>query len=157
MQSGTVREEYRRSTFKRTCIAAVLVVFASAGWADEQHGTQRIFRCEIQGKVTFGDQPCGAAPGTEIVLRPTNSFHIDAPNGESHRDSKPVAQDRRSVKQSESIAAEQQRELQRCQRMADQLVTIQSKLRAGYSAKQGEQLRERQRQLEQQRRTARCR
>jgi len=75
----------------------------------------------------------------------------------SHKSSAKESRREHSARQSNSIAAEQLRAKQRCQRLADQLDTIHSKMNAGYTMQQGERLRERQRQLEQQRRTEQCR
>jgi len=115
----------------------------------------RIFRCEANGKITYSDQRCASTPTTEVVLRPTNSYHADTSPTTPSRSAS--VRREQSPKQAASIADEQQRVKQQCQRLADQLTTIEIKMRSGYSAKQGEQLRERQRQLEQRRRTERCR
>jgi hypothetical protein len=131
------------------------LIGASCFATDPVHA-QRIFRCEAYGRVIYSDQPCVTAPSTEVVLQPANSYHADpAPVSPSAR--KFVEPDARSNREAEAIAAEQQRAKLNCQRLADQLANIENTMRSGYSAKQGERLRERQRQLEQRRRTERCR
>jgi hypothetical protein len=155
MQQGLVARTSGCKRYKHFGLIAVgLIAYTSA--AKEPNSAPPIFRCEVQGSVVFSDRPCATASSTEIVLRPVNSYHNDATIGTSRAKTKTKVP-HRPVKESESITAEAQRAKQRCQRLADQLVNIESTLRSGYSAKEGERLRERQRQLEQRRRTERCR
>jgi hypothetical protein len=135
-----------------------IALISGIGTAAEPAGAQRIFRCEVKGQTTFADRPCPEAPSTEVQLSPVNAYHAEAATGPVSRQAAKASPGReRASKSSGSIANEQQKEQQRCQRLADQLATIRSKMRSGYTADQGEKLRERQRQLEQQRRTERCR
>ena len=131
------------------------LIGASCFATDPVHA-QRIFRCEAYGRIIYGDQPCVAASSTEVVLQPTNSYHAD-PAPVSPPTRKFVKSDVRTNREADAIAAEQQRAKLNCQRLADQLANIENTMRSGYSAKQGEHLRERQRQLELRRRTERCR
>jgi hypothetical protein len=154
MQQGIVTGACTRKLYKHCGFAAIgLIAYASA--AKEPNSAPHIFRCEVQGSFVFSDRPCATAPSTEVVLGSINSYH-DAPSGASREQTKTKVP-HQPAKEPEAITAEAQRAKQRCQRLADQLVNIESTLRSGYSAKQGERLRERQRQLEQRRRTERCR
>lgn len=121
-------------------------------------GASRIYRCVVDEQVVFTDRACASgAAGTQVELTPVNvaAAPLGSP-GDTRRSSsvstRPAA---RAV--TASIAEEQARAKQRCDRLNDQLSVIESKLRAGYSVRQGERLRERQRTLEAQRRTERCR
>jgi hypothetical protein len=157
MQKDAALKLERQKSTQRRGLAIGLGLISYACFAKDPVDVRRIFRCEADGRIIFSDQPCVMAPSTEIVLRPSNSYHSDRPAAELSSTRKIAASQGQSTRQSEAIAAEQQRAKQRCQRLADQLVNIENTMRSGYSAKQGEQLRERQRQLEQQRRTEHCR
>jgi len=154
MQQGNVGDICGRKLYKHRGLAA-LALIAYGSTAAASNSAPQIFRCELQGRPVFSDRPCASAPSTEVVLPTINSYHADAPQSRSGNSSKIKGQSR-PAKEAESIAAEQQRAKQRCQRLADQLVNIEHTMRTGYTAKQGERLRERQRQLEQRRRTERC-
>ena len=118
---------------------------------------RRIFRCESQGRVTYSDTACATAPDkTAVAAEQLNTYAaIDPPQkvGNAANVKRPATRPARD----DSIATEQLRAKQRCQRLADRLATIEVKMRTGYTAPQGERLREQRRQLEQQRRTEKCR
>jgi hypothetical protein len=159
MQRDAAKKIGRHKSARRHGLAVGLGLIACASFANDPIGAQRIFRCEVDGRMVFSDLPCTTVPSIEVVLRPTNSYHADTP-AVSPGTRKIVAPDqstRQSDRQADAIAAEQQRAKLNCQRMADQLIHIENTMRSGYSGKQGERLRERQRQLEQRRRTERCR
>jgi hypothetical protein len=131
------------------------LLIASAGFGADEAGTPRIYRCSLNGQIIFGDRPCSQVPSTEVQLSSFNSYH--APGGTISGARKPASAAREPAgKRSESIAADQQKKKQHCQKLADQLDDLRSKMRSGYSGDQGEKMRNRQRQLERQRRTDRC-
>jgi hypothetical protein len=149
----------RRIKWNGTALSLALI--ASAGFAAEPDGAKHIYRCEVNGQTTFADRPCANAPSSEVVLA-ANFYQPDAnqaaaPNPTSDRPAKLPAKRERVRGNTDSIAAEQAKERQRCQRLTDQLTNIRVKMQSGYTAKQGEKLHERQRQLERQRRTEHCR
>jgi hypothetical protein len=119
-------------------------------------GEGKIFRCVEQGTVTFRDTPCADSRSSEeVTLPPVNSFAATKSTGASAaRTDKPASV--RSDNEA-SIAEEQKRARQQCERLSEQIAAIETKLRAGYTAKQGEQLRERLRELERRKRSERCR
>jgi len=157
MQRDAAKKVGRHKSGRRHGLALGLGLLASACFAKDPTEVQRIFRCEVDGRIVFGDRPCVTVPSTEVVLGPTNSYHAVAPAAASPTARKFAASDDQTTRQSDAIVAEQQRAKLNCQRLADQLVNIENTMRSGYSGKQGERLRERQRQLEQRRRTERCR
>jgi hypothetical protein len=163
MTAGLIKGRTRlRRRIKCNAIVLSLALSAGAGFAGEPGGTKHIYRCEVNGQTTFGDRPCANAPSAEVVLTPANFYHPDAkqagaPTPTSGRTTKSLANRDRGRSNTDSIAAEQAKERQRCQRLADQLTSIRAKMQSGYTAEQGEKLRERQRQLERQRRTEHCR
>jgi flagellar motility protein MotE (MotC chaperone) len=120
----------------------------------------KIYRCIVNEQIVFTDRACaGGEAGSEVELAPVNLS--SAATVESSTRSRTVRESNRSsdraTARQNSIAAEQARAKQRCDRLNDQLATIQARMRAGYSVREGERLRERQRSLEAQRRTERCR
>jgi hypothetical protein len=120
-----------------------------------------IYRCRIDGVDTFSDHPCGetieeydagigrlsildsppaAARTTERAAKKTSTVH-DTPVRNA------------SVKPPRE---EQAVKAKACQRSQQALHKIRDQLRTGYSARQGERLRDRKRDLEEQRRTIGC-
>jgi hypothetical protein len=110
-----------------------------------------IYRCVVNGVVVFADRPCGDdarpyepnaasvssyAPVTADVLQAANA----AP---------------RSAGRREPVPPHAQR-AQACARIEHALDEIRAKQRAGYSLKQGERLKARQRKLAAERRELRC-
>jgi hypothetical protein len=130
-------------------IALGLAVFFF--FANGRAGT--IYRCEQNGILTFSDRPCGADAQTyepdvsrvsEYKPEPT-TFVANAPAREKQRS--------RSVPSTAEVQAKHAAE---CRRIHDSLGAIRDKMRAGYNAKQGERLKERERKLNESRREKRC-
>ncbi len=154
------QQQRRRMTqWLRTTIT-LSALWAGSSYAETTSESRKVFRCQIDRQIVFSDRPCGSAvESTEVHLTANNTYrNSDSAPTPAKTSRAPNHSASRSIERlSNSIAAEQLREKQRCQRLSDQLDTIQAKMRAGYTAQQGERLRERRRQLEQQRRTERCR
>jgi hypothetical protein len=129
----------------------VLAGLTSQGRAAD---TARVFRCTVDGRVTFSDRPCPNADVAEIAVTPANSYTPTEPararSTQKKRESDPGRND-------DSIASEQARAKQQCERLRFQLGSLQEKLRSGYSAKEDRKLHERQRQLQERMRIERCR
>jgi len=110
-----------------------------------------IFKCEIAGVTTFSDRPCGQDaqsqtldPAAINTYAPPPSATIDsAPSVK--RGSKALREDRSEAKRKEA-----------CARYASGLKAIRSKMRSGYTAKEGERLRIRAEKLRDGQRLARC-
>lgn len=145
----------------------ILIVFtwltmAASFDAAAQSAPTKIFRCEVQGRVTFADRPCGAQHN-EVALGPVNSFKADSNSDRKSSatlDSS-ITNRTRSTGEVGSIAAEQLRQKQqqqkRCQQLSNQLDALQAKLRSGYTAKQHNSLQQHRHRLEEQFRQSRCR
>jgi hypothetical protein len=120
-----------------------------------------IYRCRIAGVNTFSDHPCGesveeydagigrlsildsppaAARTAERVAKKASTVH----NTPVHNASVKPPRDEQAVKANA------------CQRSQQVLHKIHNQMRTGYSAKRGERLRDRKRDLEEQRRTLGC-
>jgi hypothetical protein len=112
-----------------------------------------VFRCVVNDVVTFSDRPCGDDAKT---YEPDDARFsaVTAPPTSKPAASLRAAKPKRI--KSGSIAADQMKHAESCARIDRSLRDIRSKMRAGYDAKQGERLNERQRKLNQQRRDERC-
>jgi hypothetical protein len=114
-----------------------------------------VYRCTVQDVTVFSDRPCepDAAryePDTSRV-----STYSPAPSGPSPQ---PVAEPRsRRGRPSAAAGADLARHAAECEHVRKALKEIAARMRAGYSAKEGEQLRERKAKLEGQRRAKKCR
>ena len=114
-----------------------------------------IYRCTVGGVTTFSDRPCAA----EAVPYEPDTSRI------STYDPPPASRTPTSAQPSRSAPArrrasgreDQVRHAAACERLRNSLRDVAARMRAGYNAKQGEQLRERKRRLEQQRRAQKCR
>ena len=114
-----------------------------------------VYRCTVQDVTVFSDRPCepDAAryePDTSRV-----STYSPPPSGPSPQ---PVPEPRtRRARASAAAGADQVRRATDCERLRNSLKDVAARMRAGYNAKQGEQLRERKAKLEAQRRASKCR
>jgi hypothetical protein len=107
-----------------------------------------IYRCETPTGVVFADRPCGATSepyspdlATVSVMSTVQADPVKA---------RPVPRTRTSVVATRDTKAES------CARIEQSLRKIVSTQRAGYTAKQGERLNERKRDLDNKRRALRC-
>jgi hypothetical protein len=123
--------------------------------AESARARATIYRCEVEGVATFSDRPCGersSAYEPEAALLSTYTAPPTPVATHSGKPSRP-----KSIAGPSSIAAEQAKRTEECQRIQASLRDIRSRMRAGYSAKEGERLRARQERLEDRRRSQRCR
>jgi hypothetical protein len=116
--------------------------------------TARVFRCSVDGRVTFSDRPCPNADVAEIAVSTANSY--TPPESPRTRTAVPKREPA-PARTDDSIAAERARAKQHCERLRFQLDSLQEKLRSGYTAKEDRKLHERQRQLQERMRIERCR
>jgi hypothetical protein len=110
-----------------------------------------IFRCDLNGVPTFSDRPCAsAAERYEPDPIATNTYEppptAPAPS--------PAALKPSSRKTAAPAAPDKHKET--CERLAQGLKDTRAKQRAGYKAKEGERIKERQARLKSQLRLARC-
>lgn len=114
-----------------------------------------VYRCTVQDVTVFSDRPCepDAAryePDTSRV-----STYSPPPPGPPPQ---PVPEPRtRRGRASAAAGADQVRHAADCERLRNSLKDVAARMRAGYNAKEGEQLRERKARLEGQRRAKKCR
>jgi hypothetical protein len=113
-----------------------------------------IYRCELDGAITFADRPCGVdAKKYEPDTTRVSEFKSVPVSHESsvHIQSRPP-----HSRVSPSIAESQTAHAEECRRIHDSLSAVRSKMRAGYTAKEGERLKEREQKLNASRRAKRC-
>lgn len=139
---------------QRLVAAIFLIAALTEGGAFAQ---PTIYRCTVNDTVVFADRPCGEnAQQYDISAERVSSYTpVEVKASSTSRSSATAV---RTVKATahESIAAAQARQAETCTRIQRSLDDIRSTMRAGYRAKQGERLRERQQKLSEQRRALRC-
>jgi hypothetical protein len=112
-----------------------------------------IYRCEIGESITFSDRPCDAgAQRYEPDLGSVSTYTAPRAAPVQPKQRKPE-QPRRS---GATTASAQAKHAEECARLRSNLKELRSKMRAGYGAKEGERLRERQTKLQARLRSARC-
>lgn len=115
--------------------------------------TSTIYRCVEDHIVTYSDRPCGPTADEYEANEARISILEVAPAATTKvARSKP----KRAVAGSESIAAAQAKHADNCAKLERSMRDIRSKMRAGYDARQGERLKDRQRKLSAKQRELRC-
>lgn len=134
------------------CLVLVALAWTSAGAGEAQ--ARPIYRCSSAAGVTFSDRPCDAEARVYETQAPLNT--IESPKIAPRLRPTESARLRRDP-DSDRQAAARAKLAEKCRRMQQSLRDIRSKMRSGYSAREGERLRERQNKLEEQSRAAKCR
>lgn len=153
--------------FTRICLPALTFAFTAlfafitdSDATPAQPGNARtIFRCEIAGVPTFSDRPCD--PAVESRTTELNAVNVIAPPTVDAA-AESVQLGKRSMRGNSAVpgqpvAASNAAKADACGRIQQSLRKITSKMRAGYTAKQGERLRARKQDLEEKRRLQKCR
>ena len=133
-------------------VGAVFAVTAAYAADAPKPGHRPIYRCELNGVLTFSDKACG---GTIEVYKMEfdNAEHgraTEGSPGKARRAAPPPARTVADSKQTVSLRQE-------CERMDESVRKIRSQMRAGYDAKEGDRLRERLAHLQERRRAQKCR
>lgn len=142
----------------RCTVLSASYLLASVGHVTDAAGEGRtVYKCTAQGLTTFSDTPCSSTAQVYGV----NTSRISTYAPVEHATVPPSAKVARKSAATKSrangsIAADQARHAAECERLSNSLRDIRSKMRAGYNAKTGERLRERQSKAEQKRRSAGC-
>jgi hypothetical protein len=133
-------------------LATICAVSACASRVFADNG-RAIFRCELNGVPTFSDRPCAsAAESYEPDPIATNTYEPPPSHLGTRR--APVKPSPR--KRAAAPAVDPDKHKETCARLAERLKDTRSKQRAGYKAREGERLKERQARLKSQLRLARC-
>ena len=114
-----------------------------------------VYRCTVGGVTTYSDRPCGP----EAVEYQPDTSRVSTYDPPPPSPSAKAAEPARSspARRRASGDQDQVRHAAACERIHSGLKDIAARMRSGYSARQGEQLRERKAKLEQQRRAQKCR
>jgi len=114
-----------------------------------------VYRCTVHDVTVFSDRPCEPDAATYEADTSRVSTYTPPPASPA---TKSVAQPRTPRSSARDSAGEDQaRHAAVCDRLRSGLKDVAARMRAGYSVKQGEQLRERKARLEAQRRAQKCR
>jgi len=113
-------------------------------------GATPVYRCVVNDVTIFSDQPCDAA---------AQRYEPEAALNTSDAPARTPARAVRTEPQRSKIRIEPQKlrkQAEMCASLTQSLAEIRSKMRAGYRAKEGEKLREREAKLKQQARREKC-
>jgi len=113
-----------------------------------------VYRCTVHDVTVFSDRPCEPDAATYEADTSRVSTYSPPPTSPATISASPPSR-RKSARA--SAGADQVRRQAVCERLRDGLKEVAARMRAGYNAKQGEQLRERKARLEAQRRAQKCR
>lgn len=140
---------------RRTLPLAALLI----AWMHAAATPQRvIYRCQVADVVVFSDRPC--ALEAQEYEADTSRISTYAPPAVTQPVATRTKQKQRPERTSAARASSQVSQAKHaadCARVLASLKDIRAKMRAGYGAKEGERLKERQAKLEQRRRAQRCR
>jgi hypothetical protein len=115
-----------------------------------------VYRCTVAGVTTYSDRPC--APDAAPYQPDTSRVSTYDPPPASKSAAAPVQPARgSSARQRKPSQQDQVRDAAACERIHNGLRDVAARMRSGYNAKQGEQLRQRKARLEQKRRAQKCR
>ena len=114
-----------------------------------------VYRCTVGGVTTYSDRPCSpeAAPYQPDTSRV--STYDPPPVSQTATPTQPARTS--PARKRGSGRDDQVRRAAACERLRNSLREVAARMRSGYNAKQGEQLRARKAKLEQQRRAEKCR
>ncbi|HKQ11799.1 MAG TPA: hypothetical protein VJT80_00090 [Steroidobacteraceae bacterium] len=114
-----------------------------------------VYRCTVGGVATYSDRPCGP----EAVEYQPDTSRVSTYDPPPASPTATAAGPARSspTRRRGADGQDQVRHAAACERIHNGLKDIAAHMRSGYSAKQGERLRERKAKLEQQRRAQKCR
>lgn len=143
-----MNSSYLASVIVSACLAGVMIPSGAVLAAD----ARVIYRCEINGVLTFSDHPCGES----VEVHRSSDFASNTYAAPAPPVRRTEAVSRAPKPRAKSVDADVQKRREACARLDRQLNDIRSKMRAGYSATQGERLKERQISLREQSRDLRC-
>lgn len=129
----------------------------TATWAQARDSTPVIYRCEILGVTTFSDRPCDSSATTYQPDSSRISTYDPPAISAADPGSRQAQPHKRRAQARHSAVAAQAKRAAACARVRQSLKELRTRMRTGYSAKQGERLKERKAELERRWRVDRCR
>lgn len=136
-------------------VGSMLVMcIALSGLAHAQTTKSRqIYRCHVDGVLTFSDRPCASdAEPYEVDSSALNTFE---PPPVRPATIKPATQPKRA-KKSAGSAVDLKKHKEKCERLVRGLKDLRAKQRSGYKASEASRLKDRETKLKSQLREARC-
>lgn len=134
-------------------ICAVGLAFAQF---DAFAGAAAIYRCESDRVgVVYSDRPCATDAAVHESSGARVTVYEAPPISERASDPRPKAASMAKAARKGAAAAAKQ--AASCAKLDQSLREVRTKLRTGYGVKEGERLKERQRQLAERRRAEKCR
>jgi Domain of unknown function (DUF4124) len=136
---------------------AKLVCLTLAAWSVAASSASAIYRCEAEGVITFSDRPCDTSArqyepdASRISTYDAPDVQASAAHRKQKKPRKPQGPARGSGVNSRAKRAAA------CDKIRNALKDIRARMRAGYSAREGERLREREQTLRARSRTDKCR
>jgi hypothetical protein len=113
-----------------------------------------IYRCTDQGGTVYSDRPCAENATPHQIDDSRVTVYTPAPMGSrAAAKTKPTQAKRAKAGRLPDPAKHEAT----CAKLEQGLRDVRTKMRTGYGAKEGERLKERQRQLDNRRRTEKCR
>ena len=141
---------------ERTHLEAAMIAFLSLAIAcpfANAASNPTIYRCVEDDVVAYSDRPCGSnASAHEATDARISILEVTPPSPTRPPRVKPKP----ALADTVSIAAAQRERAKDCAKLERSMRDIRSKMRAGYDAREGERLRDRQRKLTAQQRELRC-
>jgi hypothetical protein len=132
-------------------IGALLVVLTI-----EASSNSAIYRCEAGGVITFSDRPCDSS-ARQYAPDSSRISTYEAPSVPQSEPGRKQTKPRKSKGSARGPAADPLAKRAACDKLKNALKDIRARMRAGYSAKEGERLRERQQAVQARLRTDKCR
>jgi hypothetical protein len=132
------------------CVACGLLLIIAAV---DAFASDSIFRCTADGRTVLTDRPTDTM-NCQPLNAPTSNTFTSEPVSRSVGKVEPAPRPR--TVERDSIAAEELKAKQRCERLDQRLDQVADKMRSGYTVRQGEKLRVQKEQLEASRRIERC-
>jgi hypothetical protein len=136
---------------------ARLVCVAFAAWSVAASSNSAIYRCEAEGVITFSDRPCDAS-ARQYAPDSSRISTYEAPAVRHSESGRKQKNPRKSHGSTRGTAVNSQaKRAAACDKVRNALKDIRARMRAGYGAKEGERLREREQTLRARWRTDKCR
>ena len=133
---------------------AAVLLFGSLLLAHALEAQPTIYRCTGEAGTVYSDRPCAAHAETHEI----DDSRVTVYTPEAADERSPAAPGKpNKPKRSKAIRLPDPAKHQiSCAKLEQSLRDVRTKMRTGYSAKEGERLKARQRQLEQRRRLEKC-
>jgi len=154
----------RHSPFSFT-VACLLTVLAWAASPSQTHAgestaARTIYRCHVNGVLTFSDYACGGGAqeyqSDDSRVTPYEAPAVPKPSAPRDAGARTNKSKGATTANRSSQRTDPARQAVECERLENSLREIRSKERSGYTAKEGERLRARRDKIEQKRQARGC-